>query len=587
MRLRRCSSPTPWLGRTSCSRALGHPPHRSASRSRTTTSNDAPSFTKGADQSVLDNAGAQTIANWATAISPGPASEAGQAVAFEITSNTQPGLFVAAPTISPAGTLTFTPAPDVGGTATITVVLRDNGGTAYGGIDTSAAQTFTITVTRAPKAYYLAEGAVSGFFDLDIPIANPNDVDVPVEMTFLDAHGNTYPLAFTLAAKQSRTIGVEAEVPALTDAAVSTIVRSPSGWPLIVERSMFWDASYYGGHTGSAVDGPQTTWYFAEGFQASPGFDTFILLANINDVPAHVTLRFLRQGGTPVTATKTVAPSSRANFWAVEMPEELDGWSFSTVVTSDVPIIAERAMYFGQPLFNGGHESAGVTEPSTQWFHAEGRTGPLFDTYILVANPGQTEAHVTVRFLRAHGTPLTVPLTVGAERRETIYVDGIDGLPDTDVSTEVTSDVPVISERAMYWPGTYPAWHEAHNSFGVTSTGRAWGLSEGRFGFEQDFETYILLANPSSTSTRVRVTFLRQGGKAPVVSEQSIGGNARQNVDMSPLLLAEDYDPAGERFGALIESLDDVGIVVERAMYFSTGGVLWSGGTNATAVRLR
>ncbi len=37
--------------------------------------NDAPSFTKGADQTVNEDAGAQTVANWATAISRGPADE--------------------------------------------------------------------------------------------------------------------------------------------------------------------------------------------------------------------------------------------------------------------------------------------------------------------------------------------------------------------------------------------------------------------------------------------------------------------------------------------------------------------------------
>ena len=139
----------------------------------------------------------------------------------------------------------------------------------------------------------------------------------------------------------------------------------------------------------------------------------------------------------------------------------------------------------------------------------------------------------------------------------------------------------------MYWPGEYAQWYEAHNSFGVTSTGLAWGLAEGRFGFPQNFETYILLTNPTSTPTRVRVTFLRQGSKAPVVSVQDLAANSRANVDMSALLGAPDYDQAGERFGAIIESLDNVGIAVERALYFSTGGVFWSGGTNATAVKIR
>ena len=172
--------------------------------------------------------------------------------------------------------------------------------------------------------------------------------------------------------------------------------------------------------------------------------------------------------------------------------------------------------------------------------------------------------------MRANDTPITTTLTVGAKSRETIYVDGVPGLPDTDVSTQVTSDVPVISERADVLAGGYDTWYEAHNSFGVTSTGVAWGLAEGRFGFPQKFETYILLTNPTSTATRVRVTFLRQGNRAPIVSEQILGANARANVDMTALLTAPDYDPAGERFGAIVESLDNVGIAVERAMYFTT-----------------
>ena len=58
-----------------------------------TAVNDAPSFTKGADQTVLENAGAQTVNPWATAISPGPADEAGQTLTFKITGNTNAALF--------------------------------------------------------------------------------------------------------------------------------------------------------------------------------------------------------------------------------------------------------------------------------------------------------------------------------------------------------------------------------------------------------------------------------------------------------------------------------------------------------------
>ncbi len=124
-----------------------------------TAVNDAPSFVKGADVSVLQNATAQTMTPWATAISPGPADEAGQTVAFQIVSNTNATMFSAGPAISPTGTLTFTPATNQAGTATITVNLKDNGGVANGGFDTSANQTFVITVSAVNVTPSFTKGA--------------------------------------------------------------------------------------------------------------------------------------------------------------------------------------------------------------------------------------------------------------------------------------------------------------------------------------------------------------------------------------------------------------------------------------------
>ncbi len=62
-------------------------------------------------------------------------------------------MFSAQPAIDAAtGNLTFTPAAGVTGTATVTVQLHDNGGTANGGVDASAPVTFHITVNTAPVA---------------------------------------------------------------------------------------------------------------------------------------------------------------------------------------------------------------------------------------------------------------------------------------------------------------------------------------------------------------------------------------------------------------------------------------------------
>jgi VCBS repeat-containing protein len=123
-----------------------------------TAVNDAPSFTAGPNQTVNEDAGAQTVTPWATAISPGPADESAQTVSFNITGNTNPALFSAAPAISPTGTLTYTPAANANGVATITLVAIDSGSGAAPSVNTSAPQTFTITVTGINDAPVFTKG---------------------------------------------------------------------------------------------------------------------------------------------------------------------------------------------------------------------------------------------------------------------------------------------------------------------------------------------------------------------------------------------------------------------------------------------
>ena len=98
--------------------------------------NDAPSFTKGPDQTVPENAGPQSKPGWATNISKGPSDESGQTVSFQITGNTNAGLFSADPAVSSNGTLSYEPAASKSGSATITLHIEDNGGTGNGGDDT-------------------------------------------------------------------------------------------------------------------------------------------------------------------------------------------------------------------------------------------------------------------------------------------------------------------------------------------------------------------------------------------------------------------------------------------------------------------
>jgi hypothetical protein len=107
--------------------------------------NCPPSFTPGTDITCREDDGLQTLNHWATAMASGPANESPQNLDWQVTTNCD-SLFMVKPAIDAEGNLTFQPAIHANGTAQVTVRLHDNGGTENGGLDTSDAKTFTITI---------------------------------------------------------------------------------------------------------------------------------------------------------------------------------------------------------------------------------------------------------------------------------------------------------------------------------------------------------------------------------------------------------------------------------------------------------
>jgi hypothetical protein len=164
---------------------------------------------------------------------------------------------------------------------------------------------------------------------------------------------------------------------------------------------------------------------------------------------------------------------------------------------------------------------------------------------------------------------------------------GVKPLDNAAVSSTITSTngVPIIVERAMWWPGPQAAtWHEAHNSAGATVTGTRWAVADGETGGSANVSTYVLIANPSATAATVRVTLLFDS-IIPLSREFPIAANSRFNVDMGREF---PFGGVSRSYGVLVESIGStpVPIVVERAMYSDARGVTWAAGTNVLATRL-
>jgi hypothetical protein len=149
--------------------------------------NDAPAFTPGSSV-VAGWPGEAYDQPWATAISPGP-NEATQNVHFEITNTNlhgNPSLFAVAPTIGATGRLSFTLAAGQLGSATITVVAKDDGGLeSYSGVtihpdDTSDPITFDIIASDDQPPVAVDDGSTlaedAGPVAIDV-LANDSDPD--------------------------------------------------------------------------------------------------------------------------------------------------------------------------------------------------------------------------------------------------------------------------------------------------------------------------------------------------------------------------------------------------------------------------
>jgi hypothetical protein len=453
------------------------------------------------------------------------------------------------------------------GANVITVTATDTNGV-------SASDTIALGLT----AYYLAEGSSGTFFDTDVAIINPNTSEATGTIEFLTPEGTTVEQPFAAPPQSRLTIAVDT-IAGMDSTAFSTVVTSSTGAPLVVERTMRWDASGYGGH-GAEATAPATQWYFAEGSQGF--FSTYVLLFNPHGEANRATVRYLRENAAPLTRTYDLQAMARVTIDAGADPELVDR-SFGMTITFDRPGLAERAMYFGgPPLWRAGHGAAGVTQPSASWFFAEGATGPYFETFILLSNPNDQPAEATVTFLPDTGLPVTINRTIRAMERITINIEAdAPALANAAVATQVVATQPIVAERAQYWPYTPDRWFEAHASAGVRAAGLDWGLAEGRVGGAEGYQTYVLLANPSTSPTDVTITFVRETGLA-VTKTFTVNPTSRFNVSTGPGSLVPEL--IDERFGAIIHATSP--IMVERAMYWNAGGEVWSAGTNVTATRI-
>lgn len=209
--------------------------------------------------------------------------------------------------------------------------------------------------------------------------------------------------------------------------------------------------------------------------------------------------------------------------------------------------------------------NARTSPANTTWYFAEGSVGNSFAEYITLLNPSATQtANVTITYLFEKRPAVTVQHSVPASSRYTVSANGDLNIPSyaaqQAISAIVQSSIPIVAERPMYFNHGTPSGTDAVGATNATHTTFYFAESDTRQSATQSYHTYITILNPSQTQTaHVTITYYSQGR---VVGTEPVTVGPLQRGTGTPAAIGIYQQTA-------VKVVSDIGVVVERPMYFN------------------
>jgi len=428
-------------------------------------------------------------------------------------------------------------------------------------------------------SWFLAEGIAhdtdanpAGFVTFYL-IVNENPEPVNVRAYFSRDDGKTFSRTITVAANARTTINLKNIGGVGTFGAVFQSLTP--GLDIFVERSIYWGPNLEGSTGEVATRSLSYDWYFGEG--SRDFFNNYFLVFNPNQTGGYARFTFFLENGTTVHRELMVGPQQRITLDASSVPE-LAAQNFGVQLHATVPVVAERAMYFGlgPAGFIGGTASAGAAGLSPLWMFAEGAAANGFHTFYLLMNPNPFPITVNRSFFREDGTRLDGSYTIEAGSRKTVYLNDEMGQIG-GAAAQFSSAWNFIAERSIYWGAS--AWVEGTNVIGSPYVAGDWHVPEGTEG--GDFDSFLLIFNPGDFAvTADLIVYVEDLGRftAPVHLRPVIPAKTRKTINMYTFLTQ--MEQAGglapgslttRSFSTRVRSLSD-GIVVEHALYRTLDG---------------
>jgi len=163
-----------------------------------------------------------------------------------------------------------------------------------------------------------------------------------------------------------------------------------------------------------------------------------------------VTITYMTPKG-PVPQTPFEMPANSRK--TIRVNDSVPNQDLSTYVSGTLPIVAERAMYWGAgtPLGEACHDSIGMSSLHKTFYLPDGEARNGYETWTLVQNPNDTAVPIQISYLTPTGQNNVVfEDTIPANSRRTYSMgDKLNGRASVVVTSK--NGVKIMVERAMYW----------------------------------------------------------------------------------------------------------------------------------------
>lgn len=440
--------------------------------------------------------------------------------------------------------------------------------------------------------YFPGEPVGEGFSQLLIlDDASARDCTVTIQYILQPVRGPraqimTKTVALTIRALEritvqvNRDVGVPVASPGRLVAAIVRVTGSEMAGcaGIVAERAVHMDTGRLLG--GSALPGftrTGTTFFFADVPGEARTVVSALSIFNPGPQRAGVTVRYFAAGRQVGSQRDELLPLSGDQ---IRLPAGMPA-HVAAVLVADQPVVAMRATLLnglvvqGIGAISGLSEVPGVAQSAGDWFFAEGYAGPGFQEDLVVANPpGRGTAHLVITLWYASGEHRVFHASVlpGAQATWDVNVHTIGGGATPEVAAEVASEVPVVSERVMFF---------RYQLAGALTTGvtdmpgvvRAAASSVSAFadGYSAPgFAEWLCLQNITGQRELLTLTLVHAGQY--VIYRYYLPPHGRGTISIDRLLqLSGQSSPQGYDVSLIVRSEGGV-FVAERPMYWSVAG---------------